>query len=63
MFVSCEQGNGALVKYLIAEGGGVSDVVNKDKHNMLHLMASQCMDYQMAPLLNAMAVSPGPVSC
>lgn len=44
-----------LVKLLLRKGGVVSEERNKEGKTLLHLMAEQCMEASMAPLLNLLA--------
>ncbi|XP_064602038.1 poly [ADP-ribose] polymerase tankyrase-like isoform X2 [Liolophura sinensis] len=55
LMLAVEQANVPLVKLLLRKGGVVSEERNKEGKTLLHLMAEQCMDAGMAPLLNLLA--------
>ena len=51
------QANVPLVKFLVEKGARVTQAVNKSGKNVLHLMAEQCMQHKLKPLITILNVS------
>ena len=51
------QANVTLVKQLVEKGSKVDNTLNLTGKNVLHLMAEQCMQHKLKPLVSIIAVS------
>jgi len=57
LMCAVEQANVHLVKRLVEKGAKVTQAVNKSGKNVLHLMAEQCMQHKLKPLISILNVS------